>query len=213
MYILTPCLPLQGHPESPCLWVKHADTILRDVGFIPTIHEPCLYSGIINSNCIIFKCQVDDFAIAAPDDKTANILLNMIDDHLTIPLKRQSLLDMFNGINIFQTCHYIKTNCHTFINKFCKKYLETWLGKVPMPENWPSPLLTDATWIKKFNTAVGSTDPKEEQHLETKMQIKYKAGIGELIWAIMTCRPDIAFTTIRTEQLKKLGMLSLPRPV
>ncbi len=66
---------------------------------------------------------------------------------------------------------------------------------------------------RKFNTAVGSTNPKEEHHFETKMQIKYKAGVGELIWAIMTCRPDIAFTSIRTEQLKKLGMLSLPSPV
>jgi hypothetical protein len=32
------------------------------------------------------------------------------------------------------------------------------------------------------------------------MQIKYKGGIGELIWAMTTCRPDIAFTSIKLSQ-------------
>jgi hypothetical protein len=107
---------------------------------------------------------------------------------------------MLNDINISQTCHYIKIDCHTYINNFCKKYLETWLDKVPMPENRPTPLPTNATWIKKFNAVVGSTNPKEQQHLATKMQIKYKGGVGELIWAMMTCRPVIKFTSIKLSQ-------------
>ncbi len=39
---------MQGHPESPCLWEKHADKILCEIGLTPTVHEPCHYSGIIN---------------------------------------------------------------------------------------------------------------------------------------------------------------------
>jgi hypothetical protein len=34
---------MQGHPESPRLWEKHADAILREIGLEPTTHEPCLY--------------------------------------------------------------------------------------------------------------------------------------------------------------------------
>jgi len=30
--------------------------------------------------------------------------------------------------------------------------------------------------------------------------MKYKAGIGELIWAMTTCRPDIAFTSVKLSQ-------------
>jgi hypothetical protein len=44
---------MQGHPESPRLWGKHADAILRELGLTQTIHEPCLYSGIINNNRIL----------------------------------------------------------------------------------------------------------------------------------------------------------------
>jgi hypothetical protein len=55
---------MQGHPESPRLWEKHADAILRELGLQPTVHEPCLYSGVIEGKRVIFKRQVDDFAIA-----------------------------------------------------------------------------------------------------------------------------------------------------
>jgi hypothetical protein len=42
------------------------------------VYEPCLYSGIINGKQVIFKQQVDDFAITAPDAKTVDILLDML---------------------------------------------------------------------------------------------------------------------------------------
>ncbi len=68
-----------------------------------TIHEPCLYSSIVEGKRVIFKCQVDNFAVAAPDEQTANVLLDMIDNKLTIPMKRQGFLDMYNGIDVLQT--------------------------------------------------------------------------------------------------------------
>ncbi len=189
---------MQGHPESPRLWEKHADAILRELGLNPTVHELCLYSGTIDGKQVIFKRQVDDFAIAAPDKRTVDILLNMIDDKLKIPLiKWQGLVNMFNGIDVIQTRDYIKIDCHTYIDKFCAKYLDTWLNKVPMTKNRPTPLPTDATWIKKFNSATGPSNPNEQSALATKMQVKYKVGVGELIWAMTTCRPDIAFTSVK----------------
>ena len=144
--------------------------------------------------------QVDDFAIAAPDERTSDILLDMIDEKLSIPLKRQVLLDMYNGINIVQTKDYIKIDVHSYIEKFCLKYEDTWLSKVPITENRPTPLPTDPNWIKKFNSAIGPSESKAQQDLATKMQIKYKSGVGELIWAMTTCRPNIAFTSVKLSQ-------------
>jgi hypothetical protein len=86
-HVIPVLLAMQGHPESPCLWEKHADHILCKLGLTPTVHKPCLYLGTINGNHIIFKCQVDDFAIAAPDQRTADILLDMLNDKLTMPVK------------------------------------------------------------------------------------------------------------------------------
>jgi hypothetical protein len=154
-YVVPILSAMQGHPESPQLWEKHDDAILRDLGLTPTVHKPCLYSGIIAGQHIVFMRQVDDFAIAAPDEKTSDILLDVIDEKVSIPLKRQGLLNIFNGIDVFQMQHFIKIDCHTYINKFCKKYLDSWLSKVPLTENQPTPLPTDANWIKKFNAAIG----------------------------------------------------------
>jgi hypothetical protein len=38
---------MQGHPESPHLREKHANAILCKCGLVPTVHEPCLYSGSV----------------------------------------------------------------------------------------------------------------------------------------------------------------------
>jgi hypothetical protein len=197
---------MQGHPESPHLWEKHADAILRGLGLTPTTHEPCLYSGKVAGKRVIFKRQVDDFAIATANEKLANILLDLLDNELCIPLKRQGLLIMFNGINVTQTRDYIKIDCHTYADKFCKKYLHTWLQKVPLTENRPTPLPTDPTWIKKFNAAVGPSDPKEQQQLAARMEVKYKGGVGELIWAMTTCRPDISYTRVKLSQSTPLPL-------
>jgi hypothetical protein len=92
---------MQGHPESPCLWEKHTAVILCNLGLIPRVHEPCLYLGTVDGKCIIFKCQVKYFAIAAPNNCISDILLDMLDDHLSIPIKRQMLL----GYVQWHQCH------------------------------------------------------------------------------------------------------------
>jgi len=94
---------MQGHPESPRLWEKHADKILREIGLTPTVHEPCLYSGTFNNHRVLFLRQVDDFAIAAPNTETSDMIMDLIDDKLSIPIKRQGYLDMYNGVDVYQT--------------------------------------------------------------------------------------------------------------
>jgi len=47
---------IQGHTESPRLWEKHIDKILKNLGLKPATHEPCLYSGTFQSERI-FSCD------------------------------------------------------------------------------------------------------------------------------------------------------------
>jgi len=77
-HVIPVLLAMQGHPESSRLWEKHADAILCELSLKPMVHEPCLYSGTVNKKRIIFMHQVDDFAIAAPNERTSDILLDMI---------------------------------------------------------------------------------------------------------------------------------------
>ena len=116
--------------------------------------------------------------MAAPDERTATILLDMIDDKLTIPMKRQGFLDMYNGIDVIQTRDYIKISCKSFIEKICAKYLISWMHNFTSTDDRPTPLPTDPTWYKKFNAAIGDPDPKQQAKLAKKMGLTYRCGIN-----------------------------------
>jgi hypothetical protein len=111
---------MQGHPESPYLWEKHAYAILRECGLVPTVHESCLYSGSVNGKRVILKHQVNEFATAKLDKHTAYILLDMIDDKLILPMTWQGFLDMYNGVDVLQTQHYIKISCTSYITRYAR---------------------------------------------------------------------------------------------
>ncbi len=63
-----------------------------------------------------------------------------------------------------------------------------------------TPLPSDPTWLKKFNAAIGDPDKKAQAQLEKSMQLNYRLGIEELIWAMTTCRPDLAFASVKLLQ-------------
>ena len=53
--------------------------------------------------------------------------MDLIDDKLSIPIKRQGYLDMYNGVDIYQTRHYIKINIKSFVDKVFAKHIATWM--------------------------------------------------------------------------------------
>ena len=154
---------MQGHPESPRLWEKHADKILRGIGLVPTTHEPCLYSGTILGNRVLFKRQVDDFAVATTDKRTADHLFDLIDDRLSMPLKRQGLITMFNGMDIKQTKDYIKVSCETYIERMAEKHLQKWMSNHHIHGSRPTPLPTTQSFVKPFLSTTGDPDVKVQK--------------------------------------------------
>jgi hypothetical protein len=156
-----------------------ADAILHELGLTPTIHEPCLYSGVINGNRVIFMQQVDNFAIGAPNAHMADVFLDLLDKCLTIPIKRQGHLDMYNGIDILQMGHYVQLSCTTLINKICEKYLATWMKHMYASSTRPTPFPTDSVWWKEFNKATGDPDVKVQALLAKEMQLSYCTGVGK----------------------------------
>ena len=104
--------------------------------------------------------QVDDFAIASPVAKTADIRLDMIDEKLRILVKRQGYLDMYNGIDVHQTRHYIKISVWFFIGKVFEKHLVTWMKSAyPNPAR-STPLPSNSAFQRKFNSSTSNPDRK-----------------------------------------------------
>ncbi len=122
-YVILVMSAMQGHPESPCLWERLIDRLLWDMGFTPTIHKPCLYSGLIDSQRVLFMRQVDDFAVAAPTEQIANCVFDMLNDRLTFPMKCMGLISLFNCLDIAQMADFVKILCSTYLDKVLQKHL------------------------------------------------------------------------------------------
>eukprot|EP00804_Cyclotella_cryptica_P011341 CCRYP_016354-RA/>CCRYP_016354-RA protein AED:0.35 eAED:0.35 QI:0/0/0/1/0/0/2/0/151 len=125
---------MQGHPESPHGREKFCNHVIKEQKFTPTTHELCLYSGIWHGEKCYFKCQVDDFEFAAPLVDLAHKFYDGLDDHLTMPIKRQGMVTLFNRA-------YISTE--TYIEKMGAKYLTMWHKEILLLVERPLPVPTN----------------------------------------------------------------------
>ena len=190
---------IQGHPESPRLWQLHIDSILLKLGFKPTHHEPCIYRNTtkrFGEDEIFLLRQVDDFAVACDSQRTAENVWDALDEYLSEPLKRESsYVKRHNGIDIDQTKWFIKVHCQTYIEKICKSKSFSFDNI----HSKPIPLSADNAFMSKLETS-GSVDATLIKQLEDKYGFKYRTATGELIFAMVTCRPDIGFAVMKLSQ-------------
>jgi len=106
------------------------------------------------------KQQVDDFAVASDTQQTCDILFDMTNDRLMLPLKQLGLINLFNGLDVEQTRDYVKVFCETYIDKISKKHLANWMGTFDVPVNCLTPLPSRSSFMKNFLAATGDPDPK-----------------------------------------------------
>ena len=139
--------------------------------------------------------QVDDFAVAVPSERIANILFDLIDDELTIPLKRMGLVDMFNGLDVLQTRDYIKISVETYLEKIGERHLSNWMKNELTPAVKPTPLPSRDSFMRTFLSAKGDPDKKIQAELAQRWGFSYRSGIGELIYALVA--PSIALVQLR----------------
>ena len=188
---------IQGHPESPRLWQLHIDKILAKIGFKSTTHEPCIYIKYTPTETIYMLRQVDDFAIACDHKDTATLYWDEMDRYLKEPLKREhNLLTRHNGIDILQTSDFIKVYCETYLNKI----LSTKIFPLTPICQKPLPMSSQNSDLKELETTTGPRDETEQGELQKTNGFKYRTTTGELIFALVTCRADIAFPVTKLTQ-------------
>ena len=61
------------------------------------------------------------------------------------------------------------------------------------------PMPADNEYIRTLDTATAPTTETECHALE-KAHFRYRGAIGELIWAMITCRPELSFPVVKLSQ-------------
>ena len=198
-YVLPVNKALQGHPEAPRAWATKIDQILQQhLNLKPTTHEPCLYHGIHKGKEILFLRQVDDFAVAAETNEIATDVINTIDKYMTIKIKDLGRLTRYNGVDVIQARHYIKINNPTYISKIVNEH--AWMVEGMPISTKPVPMNDDKKLMHQIENAVPPDNNHDRTKLQIDMQFNYRQAIGELIFAMVTCRPDISFPLIKLSQ-------------
>ena len=139
----------------------------------PTVHEPCLYVGEIDGFRVLFIRIVHDFAISTAHDRTAAILLDRVDDKLSIPIKRQGRIKMFNGLDIHQTRDYVKISCETYIDRIHARHSDKWMKSVHIASDRPTPLPTADQFMKEFLKGNGDPTQTVQDRLAEMMGLSY----------------------------------------
>jgi Reverse transcriptase (RNA-dependent DNA polymerase)/GAG-pre-integrase domain len=181
---------LQGHPESGSLWEQTINKILHDMGFTNTTHEPNLYCGEIDGAQVLLCRQVDDLAISCHDAKTADQVIAHISRHVT--LTTQGVLRRFNGVDIEQTRHYVKISCESYIQNMVNVHKWETQSVAEQAGRLSEPL--SPRQYDLLQRAEGFAEGSAELHaLENKFGFAYRSLLGELVYAYVVCRLDIAF--------------------
>ena len=192
---------LQGHPESARLWALLIDKVIQQLNLKPCTHEPNLYYTTDykgTGKTVLFLRQVDDFAISCQDKDTARDVIESINNEMTIDVKELGMISRFNGVDILQSRNFIRLSNETYLRKIFLHHL--WLrDEHPLTKNKPIPMSDSATYQRKLEEAE-PLSPEELEIIEKEMGFTYRQAIGELIYALVTCRPDISFACIKLSQ-------------
>ena len=120
-----------------------------------------------------------------------------MDTYSKEPLKRESgLITRHNGIEIIQSAHGIKMHCQTYIQKIIK----TKNFNMTTTKHKPLPMDSDSKYMKSLENDIGLSDNDAHAALENSIGFKYMNATGKLIFAMVTCRADIAFHVIKLTQ-------------
>ena len=193
---------LQGHPESGKLWEKHITGILQsaDFGFRSTTHDRSIYSANLFGHQLLLLRQVDDFALACPAETIACDIYGKIGKRLQLPseseppFKYLGELHDFNGLDVHQHDDCIKLSCEKYIDRVLTTH--GWATpSLPQSSKPTIPIPTDAvtTLYQHHGPAEGTS---EHMALVAKYGFAYRTLLGELLYAYVTCRPDIGYATI-----------------
>ena len=199
-YVLPVLHALQGHPESGRLWENHINSVLTspELGFKHTTHDRTIYSAVFNDTPVLLLRQVDDFSLASPDEELAKRIYDIIGKKLQLssedspPFKYLGLQREFNGIELSQNRDSITLSCPGYIDRVLKTHGWSTTEAHPPKTSDLTPL-PDSCIPQLYKEVGPSEGTVEHAALAQRSGFSFRSLLGELMYAYVTCRPDIGY--------------------
>ena len=142
--------------------------------------------------------HVDDFLISCKLESVAKRIYDYIGTKLKLhkeidaPFKYLGPATNYNGVDITQTKHYIEISCAGYIDRVNRAHGWEHPGPDEITSRPTSPIPERALDViyQEHGPVEGS---KEYKDLQKQAGFAYCTLHGELLYAYVTCRPDIGF--------------------
>ena len=166
---------LYGLKQAPKQWHDKFDQVLVSNGYQINNADKCIYSKVVNSDCVIICLYVDDMLIFGTNldivISTKMFLSSNFD------MKDMGEADVILGIKLINKFNYIMLSQEHYVEKILRKfsYLE----------------------CKPVSTPFNANSQLKKNKDQSICQDKYAQIIGSLIYLMNCTRPDIAYAVGR----------------
>ena len=155
--------------------------------------------------------QVDDFALECTNQALADKIYDTIGQKLQLPnedkppFAKMGLINNFNGIDVLQTDRCIKISCMTYVDHLVTTHGWKEDKRIKAISKTKAPISTEA--LKQVYDQKGPAEGTlEDKAIKQKAGFSYRMLLGVMMYAYVTCRPDIGYTIIL---LSKFGSCPL----
>jgi hypothetical protein len=169
-----------GLKQAPRTWFRTLSEYLAVIGFVPCVHDPCLFvRRSTNQVCYIFV-YVDDLVIAANSVEEMSVVKAELRDKWS--MKDLGPIESILGIRV------IRNRAERTLTMSQEKYIDNLLSKFNLSDVKPTktPLDPGCALSKKMCPVT-----EEERALASKRP--YRELVGSLMYLMVCTRPDIAF--------------------
>ena len=183
---------LYGLRRSPNHWYNMVTRILKDMGLTPSPHDPCLYSGIINTDQqvssprqpIHIGLYVDDFVYYSTSDAEESLFQSVLSSKLTVDFMGD--VDYFLGTAFTWTKH---TDDHLSVHLSQSAFTEYTAHRFGVDKMNRVPNMTPYRSGYPID-AIPSVDPADPD-LKRRTKI-YQSMVGCINWLATCTRPDVS---------------------
>ena len=147
----------------------------------------------------VFSNQVDDFALASPDENIAKEIYKIIGDRIKFPSEKSppfeylGLMNDYNGVKVEQTSTNIAIHAKDYITRVLTSHGWDKPSSPTDDRNPKKPPFSPDMLPNMYKQEGDLEDTPGHAKREDKFGFKYRSILGELMFAYVTCRPDIGY--------------------
>jgi hypothetical protein len=176
---------MYGLKQASRSWNLHFDEVVKGLGFIKNVEEPCVYKMVSGSIVVFMVLYVDDILLI----KNNIPMMEVIKSSLKKSFSMKDLRDVayISDIKIY------RDRSKRLIGLIQDAYIDKILNRFNMQDSKKGflPMSHGITLSKKQCP----TDPDEQERMRV---IRYASAIGSIMYAMTCTRPDVSYALSAT---------------